>query len=136
MGTWENVIQLWWFEYACAMVSDTVTLTLLEEVCYGGSGALRSDTLCSSLARLEPAFQHSPDCLPDQDLELLAPSPAPCLPGCSHASHLSRPAGPSYSWGLGGPSLKRKRARKGSETKQRVVKVCLMEAGSLIISTQ
>jgi hypothetical protein len=22
----------------------------------------------------------------DQDLELLAPSPAPCLPGCCHAS--------------------------------------------------
>ena len=49
---------------------------------------------------------------------------------------VSRPAGPSYSWGPGGPILKKKRARKGRETKQRVVKVCLMEAGSLIISTQ
>lgn len=43
--------ELWWFEYAWSMVSDTVRkcaligggVTLLEEVCYGGGGALRSD---------------------------------------------------------------------------------------------
>jgi hypothetical protein len=36
----------------------------------------------------------------------------------------------------GGPGLKKKRARKGSKTKKMVVKICLMEASSLIISTQ
>jgi hypothetical protein len=54
-----------------------------------------------------------------------------------HAGHhLSQPAGSHYSWDRGGPPLKKKRVRKGSETKQRVVKVCLMEARSLIINTQ
>jgi hypothetical protein len=49
---------------------------------------------------------------------------------------VSQPSGPSYLWDRGGPSLKKKLLRKGIENKQRVVKVCLMEAGSPIISTQ
>lgn len=40
MGTWENVIQLWWFEYACAMGSSIfrryghtrIGVILLEEM--------------------------------------------------------------------------------------------------------
>jgi len=53
-----------------------VGVTLLEEVC-GGMGF---ETLL--LAAWKPVFS----CLPlEQDVELLAP-PAPCLPGCCHAS--------------------------------------------------
>jgi hypothetical protein len=44
--------------------------------------------------------------------------------------------GLSYSWDRGGPTLKKKEARKWCETMQRVVQVYLMEARSLIISTQ
>jgi hypothetical protein len=39
-------------------------------------------------AQAVPSVAHSPLLmLMDQDVELLAPSPAPCLPACCHASH-------------------------------------------------
>jgi hypothetical protein len=40
-----------------------------------------------SYAQATPSVAHSLLMLPvDQDVELLAPSPEPCLPGCCHAS--------------------------------------------------
>jgi len=60
----------------CGLVG--VGVALLEEVCHCGDGLLRPSPSCLRTV-------HS--WLPlDEDIELSAPSPAPCLPGCCHAS--------------------------------------------------
>jgi hypothetical protein len=55
-------------------------VTLLEEVCQCGAGFEVSDAKVGlvSLSFLLPV---------DQNVKLSAPSRAPCLPACCHASH-------------------------------------------------
>jgi hypothetical protein len=53
-------------------------VALLEEVCHRGGGILGSVPSC-----LEVSLSWLPL---DQDVELPAPSPVPCQPGCCHAS--------------------------------------------------
>ena len=62
----------------CVFVGEAITL--LEEVCH--CGAIFEVSYAQTISSVE----HSS--LPvDQDVELLAPSPAPCLPASYHASH-------------------------------------------------
>jgi hypothetical protein len=56
-----------------------VGVALLEEMCHCGGWALSSPML-----KLCPMWTLL--LLLDPDVELSAPSPAPCLPGCYHAS--------------------------------------------------
>jgi hypothetical protein len=59
-----------------------VGVALLEEVCHCGMG------FEVSYAQAILSVVYSLLLLPsDQDVDLSAPSPAPCLPTCCHASH-------------------------------------------------
>ena len=86
---------MWWFKYTWPMGSGTIGcgvtgegVTLLEEVCHCGGGALRIHMLKSG--------QCVPDSLPSclwktvfwhSVAQLSAPPPATCLPSCCLASH-------------------------------------------------
>ena len=62
----------------CSLVR--VSIALLEEVCHWGVGF--------GVSKAEAGTRVSPFLLfLDSDVELLAPSPAPCLPACYRASH-------------------------------------------------
>ena len=56
---------------------------LLEEECHCGVGV----GFEIYHAQTMPSEAHLSLLPIDQDVELSAPSPAPCLPGCCHASH-------------------------------------------------
>jgi hypothetical protein len=76
--------------WRCGLVVRGVAL--FEEVCHCGSGALRPHTYvqsgqCDSDPLLGYLWKSVSFWMPvDQDVELSATSPAPCLPACCHAS--------------------------------------------------
>ena len=60
-------------------------MALLEDVCHWvGVGGIYFE-VSESQARTSGSFSMLPTA--DPDLYLLTSSPAPCLPGCCHASH-------------------------------------------------
>jgi hypothetical protein len=75
---------MWWFEYTWPIESGTVRRCVLV----GGSVSLWGWALeVSSYAQTPPIVEQSVFWLPlGQDVELSAPSPAPCLPACYYAS--------------------------------------------------
>jgi hypothetical protein len=65
----------------CCLIG--ISVTLLKDVCHCWGG-LQGVTYVQAIL----SVVHSLSLLPsDQNVELSAPSPAPCLPGCCHASH-------------------------------------------------